>query len=267
MEVKKEYYLFFDIDGTVLVDGKLPKEHARAMKAAQAVGHKLMICTGRSCGMFELVKDSVKEIPWDGAIFGGADIRFAGEILSQKRFPSEVAFEWLEFCMENRYFFGYEGEKVFYPIKLHQYQEPLEAAEKARIRRWLRNEMENGNPPTKVAIFESRERLPREMIPMDLCDTIIHDHYVEVFAPGCSKGGAIVSFCEQKAISLDQCVCFGDSLNDRSMFEVCPTSICMKNAPEELIRRSTYQAKSDFGVAEGIFWLFGENLPLTTSED
>ena len=81
--------------------------------------------------------------------------------------------------------------------------------------------------------------------------------YADIFAPGCNKGTALKLFCEKAEIPLSQCVCFGDSENDLDVFRVCPTSICMKHAPEALASLATYHAKTDFGVAEGIRYLFG----------
>ena len=266
MDTQKSCYLFFDLDGTVLVDGKLPREHLDAMRAAQALGHKLILCTGRSCGMFELVRDLVKDVPWNGMIFGGADIRFEGEILSQKCFPPERVFEWLEFCMEHRYFFGYEGQVTFFPIKFHELKAPMAEEQKEHYRAWIKREMEEGNPPTKIAVFENRERLDVSKIPLSLDGAIVHERYIEIFAPDCNKGEAIKIFCQTKGVDVKQCVAFGDSLNDCDMFKVCPTSVCMKPSHEELVGMSSYHAKGDYGVAEGILWLFGDKIQLTNTQ-
>ena len=48
-----------------------------------------------------------------------------------------------------------------------------------------------------------------------------------------SKGNAIKALCE-KNVSLSEVICFGDSLNDQSMFEVVGCAIAMGNANEEL---------------------------------
>ena len=53
-------------------------------------------------------------------------------------------------------------------------------------------------------------------------------------AKGVSKGNAIKALCEKLDIPLKEVVCFGDSLNDQSMFEVAGYSVAMGNATEEL---------------------------------
>ena len=81
-------------------------------------------------------------------------------------------------------------------------------------------------------------------------------HFYDIFAKDCTKGTAIKDFCEKLDTPILQCVCFGDGLNDVTAFQVCPTSVCMKNVPEQLSDIATYHAKTDFGVAEGIRYLF-----------
>lgn len=49
-----------------------------------------------------------------------------------------------------------------------------------------------------------------------------------------SKGNAIKALCKRLQISLEEVIVFGDSLNDKSMFEVAGYSIAMGNASDEL---------------------------------
>lgn len=256
-------YLFFDFDDTVFVDRVIPTENLNAMKVAQAAGHKLILNTGRSYG--GLLQEPVAlTVPWDGMILGAGDIRFEEEILLQERLPNETLFGWLEYCMDRGFVFGYGGEKRFIRLSFREYSAPVEEAKRAEFRDLLKKEInENGNPPTKISIYENSELFDRAHIPSDPRDIIFHPTFVEIYAPGCDKGSAIRKFCKLKGIELAQCVCFGDSLNDCAMFEVCPTSVCMDISHRELKKMSTYCAKTKYGVAEGISWLFGENIVLT----
>ncbi|WKU13391.1 Cof-type HAD-IIB family hydrolase [Staphylococcus devriesei] len=58
--------------------------------------------------------------------------------------------------------------------------------------------------------------------------------FLEFMAKGVSKGNAIKALCNQLEIPLSDVICFGDSLNDQSMFEVVGYSVAMGNANEEL---------------------------------
>jgi len=261
--MEKQKYLFFDFDDTVFVDCVIPTENLNAMKAAQAAGHKLILNTGRSYGGL-LQEPLALTVPWDGMILGAGDIRFEGKILSQERLPSEMLFGWLEYCMDRGFVFGYGGEKRFIRLSFREYSDPVEESERIEYRNLLKKEIkENDNPPTKISIYENSDLFDRNNIPSDPRDIIFHQTFVEVYAPGCDKGSAILKFCKLLGIDQAQCVCFGDSLNDYAMFEVCPTSVCMDISHENLKKISTYCAKTKYGVAEGISWLFGENIVLT----
>ena len=58
--------------------------------------------------------------------------------------------------------------------------------------------------------------------------------FLEFMAKDVSKGNAIKALCEKLNVSLSEVICFGDSLNDQSMFEVVGCAIAMGNANEEL---------------------------------
>ena len=61
-----------------------------------------------------------------------------------------------------------------------------------------------------------------------------------------------MEYCRLTGTDPKDCVCFGDSGNDLGMFRVCGDGICMQNSPQELIELSSYPAKGEHGVAEGI---------------
>lgn len=56
---------------------------------------------------------------------------------------------------------------------------------------------------------------------------------------GVSKGIAIQKLMDMLDIANDEIVCFGDSLNDISMFKACKYSVAMKNA-EEVLKEQAY---------------------------
>lgn len=53
-------------------------------------------------------------------------------------------------------------------------------------------------------------------------------------AKECFEGNAIKALCKRLQISLEEVIVFGDSLNDKSMFEVAGYSVAMGNASDEL---------------------------------
>jgi hydroxymethylpyrimidine pyrophosphatase-like HAD family hydrolase len=257
--------LFFDFDDTVFVDRQIPRENREALQAAQAAGHKIILNTGRSWGGL-LQEPEGLTVAWDGFILGAGDIRFDGKILRQDRLPENTLFAWLEYCMDRHFVLGYGGEKKFVRLSFREYEGEVGEETRAEARALLRREIdENGNLPTKISIYEKSDLFDRNALPSDPADMIFHPSFVEVYAPGCNKGSAILKFCEAIGATVDQCVCFGDSNNDVDMFDVCPTSVCMSCAPKHLKEKATLCAESKYGVAEGIWWLLDEKSVLTNA--
>ena len=58
--------------------------------------------------------------------------------------------------------------------------------------------------------------------------------FLDVNIPGISKGLAIQKLMEILNISNEEIMCFGDSINDKSMFEVCKYSVALNNAEKSL---------------------------------
>ena len=250
MNPNKPCYLFFDFDGTIYVDHKIADETLRAMTAVQAMGHKLILNTGRSYGECSL-SPVLFEVPWDGYVLGAGDIRYQGRELFSASIPIEDAEQWMYYCMRHRYdlVFGGQDSVVFY--RFHSHPAPFSEAEIQESIMSLRNEAAQ-NRLTKLTILQKPDYTDMPKTEQN----VIRQHYADIFAKGCDKGSAIRLFCRETGAPPEQCVCFGDSLNDIDMFRVCPTSVCMKSSPQELIDLATYHAKTDLGVAEGLQYLF-----------
>lgn len=68
----------------------------------------------------------------------------------------------------------------------------------------------------------------------DIDVTTSKPFFLEFMAKNVSKGNAIKALCKRLQISLEEVIVFGDSLNDKSMFEVAGYSVAMGNASDEL---------------------------------
>lgn len=253
MNKNQTCYLFFDLDGTVLKKGTLPDEHLQAMKSAQALGHKLILNTGRSRGN-TLPIDAVFDVPWDGMVFGGgAEIRWKNEILYRQTVCREDCLAWLTYCLgkHRNITFGGSETRLLFDVKA----DPSLCSDEnwdacvARLDTMLETDC-----ITNLTVGGGV--LPSDPPKTDM--TVIQlPTYTDIFPPYCDKGMSVLRFCDMIDAPLAQCVCFGDSQNDLAMFRVCPTGICMDHAPKELIALSTYHAKTELGVAEGLQFLFG----------
>ena len=254
MDTAKTCYLFFDLDGTVIThDRKLPRENLDAMLRAQALGHKLILNTGRSqAGYMRTNASAAHSIPWDGKCFSASDIFYEGRLLYENRVAWEDFSAWFEYCIEHRRDLWYCGRKDQVLFDFTKFCSPMTESEKAEWRLKAEREFEE-NVLTNISIMGVLDReLPQTGL--GICQL---PKYADLFPAGCDKGRVVLTFCEKMGVSLEQCVGFGDSSNDIDMLKVCPTAICMKDSPQALIDVATYHAKTENGVAEGINKLFG----------
>lgn len=67
------------------------------------------------------------------------------------------------------------------------------------------------------------------------------ERWMDVFQAGGGKGAAITYLQEKYSISPEECIAFGDSLNDLSMMKVVGHSVAMSNADEQLKQICRYE--------------------------
>ncbi len=80
-------------------------------------------------------------------------------------------------------------------------------------------------------------------------------YFCDINKKGNSKGKAIIKLLEMLNIKNEDTICFGDSMNDLSMFEACINSVAMGNAEKELKQIATYitdKTSEEDGVAHFI---------------
>ena len=249
MNTQDVMYLFFDYDNTVRVNDAVSQKTIDAMERAHALGHQLILSTGRARG--SQISD-FSTLPWDGAIYGGADILYHGKLCEEHVADLEDILIWTAYSMRTHRFFILEGQNEIVRYRFDQSHDTFTEQEiKDQCAEIC--DVVKTNPITKISILGTD--FATAELPKNQMNPIVHPSYLEVFGKDCDKGVAIHRFCKLFDADLTQCVCFGDSMNDYPMFAVCPIGIAMKWAPEELAKAATYQAKSDEGVAEGIAWL------------
>ena len=255
MDTSKTCYLFLDYDGTVFLNQQVPRENRDVLEAVQYLGHRLILNTGRSRGNLDFSQKENQAIRWDGVIFGASDMTYQGRRYHEHTLSGETVLQWVRYAIAHRYWMNLGGETSGLRLNLDKHSGRYTAEETENILRKVREWMA-GDTVTKLIL----QRVDEGDDPVKGLHAIRMDDYAEVFANGRDKGSGFLDFCECYGIPKDQCVCFGDSLNDLAVFQVCPTGICMRNSPEILKASASYCAKGEFGVAEGVRWLFGDKL-------
>lgn len=80
-------------------------------------------------------------------------------------------------------------------------------------------------------------------------------YFYDINKKGNSKGKSIMKLIDRLNINIDEVVCFGDSMNDKSMFNVCINTVAMNNAEKELKKMAKYvtdYSNDEDGVAKFI---------------
>lgn len=69
--------------------------------------------------------------------------------------------------------------------------------------------------------------------------------WVDLMNPGVNKGGALRKLCASLGLSPDECMAFGDYLNDRELLQAAAHSFAMANAHPEIRALCRHQAPSN----------------------
>ena len=252
MNINQPCYLFLDYDGTVANRDTIARETEEALLRVKREGHFLILCTGRSSGLLKIAR-ACSVIPWDGYILGGADLMWKNEWLRRRWISKRDVLRISNYAIRQGYSFSLEGHETCESYKFREIGREVTRELAAQYREKVRAMMEREHV-TKISLHEFEQPM------RDVKATIlIHPGAFTEYAPaGCGKGEAILAFCRKLKIPLEQCIGFGDSLNDLSMFETLETCVSMAHAPMRLKEAASYRAKSAYGVAEGIRYYFGE---------
>lgn len=251
MDVTRTCYLFFDYDGTVAIKGRIPKENREALLRMHRMGHKLILCTGRSWAYLQ-TSTAYRSIPWDAILLGGSDVYWRGRFLRRRSIKPREVMLLATYAIAHRVTLMIEGTRGVYTYRFGRLPRQLFPYEVRRILDRIREVLQRDRA-TKVSLYPCHND-----VPSTTADFLLHKSLFGEFARhGCTKASLIRFLCRRKHIPRSRCIAFGDSLNDLSMFELLPESVAMQHAPEELVRAATYHAKGSYGVAEGIEHFFG----------
>lgn len=249
--------IFVDIDGTLTVPGsnEPPESALKAIKGAQAKGHKVFLCSGRNPGMLA----PLLKYDFDGVIAcAGGYITIGDEVIydmPMTREESDLAVEKLHetgvFCtIESRDgAFGDENLGSFLENAVGE-----DGKGNSEIERWrkaLASSLHirpmgeyDGRPVYKVVVMCLH---PEQLEP---AKKVLEDRYnfcmQEITDPShrClngelinrkyDKGRAILRVCEHLGVDVADTIGFGDSMNDLEMIRTVGTSVCMANGSRTL---------------------------------
>lgn len=245
--------IFLDIDGTLTEPGSNtpPKSALEAIRGAQANGHLVFLCSGRSRGMLE----PLLSYGFDGYVSSSGGYVVCGDsVIYDCPMDKETQSRVLNMLRSNGIFFTIEGKEYSYTDE--GFKEYLEANKdvpgNSELLRW-RRQIESalgirpmkeyqGEPIYKIVLLATDEeglqyavsRLEPEF------NIVIQDRTGSGIINGemqskCfDKGIGVRKVCEYMGIPLENSIGFGDSMNDKEMMDVVGMSVCMENGSQAL---------------------------------
>lgn len=243
---------FFDIDGTLTVQGVTPKEHLDALSLLRQKGYLTFICTGRAPFYAQkLYKDLVSGY----VTCNGRYILYQGNALYKKAFTKEeFAFYTERFDQLGCGYFMVSDEKMF--LKGVEGMSLKRAAQDYGEERFL---TAPGNLPYYTLDLFYKNTDHRDRIIQELKDILVINDHGGKGSADCStidfdKGHAIAYLMNYFHIDADHCYAFGDGYNDQAMFREAGNRIAMGNAVDVLKEKASYvtTAVNDGGIMHAL---------------
>lgn len=253
----KEKLIFLDIDGTLTPAGSnVPPESAlKAIRAAQAKGHKVLLCTGRNLAMLS----PLLKYGFDGVVASaGGYVEFGGQVIYDCPMSNRQRDIALQTLHESGVFCTIEAKDATYgDADLGDFLSQSQGGN-SEIQRWraaLAGElgiqpMENydGRPIYKV-VFMCREdsqldkaRAALEEEFLFCCQTVTKPACLngELINRKFDKGKGIQRLCAHLGVDIRDTFGFGDSMNDLEMVQTVGVSVVMENGNEQLKTMADY---------------------------
>ncbi len=248
-----KYAVFLDIDGTLMgSSGKALKKNLDVIQKVRALGHKVLISTGRATAYLPENIDIEKY--FDGVVSGaGARVVIGEKEVFLKTMTMENIKAFCEYNLKNGIIGVLEGvENMFFMGIIEEAQGKWININEENVSEYLKKDF----PVEKFTILGTA---PKELKSV-LTDCVIlqHNGYAELLQKGCSKSSGMEIAAKELGIGIDRCIAMGDSLNDLDMIEDSGIGVAMGNAVRE-IREAADMITDDVdnaGVASALKKIF-----------
>lgn len=248
--------IFLDIDGTLTAPGsnEPPASALAAIRAAQAEGHRVFLCTGRN---YDMLKPLLK-FGFDGAVASGGGYVFTdGQVLYDCPMTEEQKERALRLFAECGVLRTIEARDASYcdegmgeflqrssggNSELLRWREALEKDLGIRPMREY-----DGRPIYKVVFMcAAADQLAPAIRELE---GEFHFLVQDMAGANClngelinrkfDKGTGIRRVCEALGVPLEDTIGFGDSMNDLEMIQTVAVGVCMANGSPTLKKRCT----------------------------
>lgn len=245
-------YIFLDIDGTLVgYDSKIPESALKALKLAQANGHKVIIASGRSYPI--IYPDLLKAVDFDGIIAsGGACVFYNGGAI----FRSTIKGDDLDNVVK---YFKCEGIQFLVQTSTAMYCEQdffdivipglvksgcsKELVEKTFVNINVVDDIRSVPNIEKFSFYlspHSPHKISEDLggkfyvVDFSLGKITAPLFFGEMNMAGINKATAIERFMAHVGAPISDSIAFGDSGNDFEMMNFTGFSVAMGNATEQI---------------------------------
>lgn len=258
-----------DMDGTLLTtDKRLPADFAQVVRALYRKGVSFCIASGRQYASLrrdlEALVPELIFIAENGALIMEQDRQLFIDPLDACDLPRIVrAAEGLEqvypvICRSDAALVDKSASEAFVD-ELRMYYEQTFVVEN------LAEKCADFHDVCKVAFYDAGDAATHELPVLqrrlgDRHSVILSGaNWVDVMKPGVNKGRAMQMLQSLKGLTPDECMAFGDYLNDLELLESVTESYAMENALDELktIARHIAPHNDDDGVMRVVKERFG----------
>ncbi|GGG85828.1 HAD family phosphatase [Staphylococcus pragensis] len=237
--------IVMDMDDTLInSDNKVSPETKEYLIDLQNQGYKVVLASGRPTeGMLPIAKELHldKHDSYIISYNGGKTIKVATEKVEVSKSVSKEDFDKIaDFCREKNFLvltyqdghIIHDGDHEYRDIESQLTGLPMKRVDD--IKKYINEDVPKVMGVDYVENITNVRDALHGSFNSNIDVTTSKPFFLEFMGKGVSKGNAIKALCEKLDISLKEVVCFGDSLNDQSMFEVAGYSVAMGNATEEL---------------------------------
>lgn len=246
--------LFFDIDGTLAYPRQSPPASAvAAIQEARRKGHKAFISTGRT---WDSIPQAVADIGFDGGIYSAGGIVFLDDqILAQHHMADHTVQPILTVLTRKSVFYVLEttdgrfrsdnGPAVLAETDMRNVSKEMQhLAADVLLDPTTRPMSEyTGQPIFKIA-YHSAEPGITAYLTCELAKVakvVQFDNIPglpitigEISDPDVNKGRAMLDVCQHYGKTAEDCIAFGDSMNDAEIILAAGLGVAMGNADRTL---------------------------------
>ena len=250
----------FDVDGTLYSHKthSVPQSAVEAIKQLRKQGIQIAIASGRPAFVLQNISEAGIEFDYVIGCNGHSVYRGTTELLGAFSFSEEMVNDLVSFCIEHDYPLSFKFPYANYVYnKIEEFEEihrDLKLTDVLAIKHYEHTHHYEELPfggvafmPQEVADAYSKQHPEISFLPFD------KDRY-DVSLANVNKGVGLELLLNEIGLTFDECIAFGDGLNDYEMLSKVGISVAMKECHPALLDVCDYQTDDclEDGIAKAL---------------